>query len=154
MDCDGAACPRIQSGCPEFPEQGELCEPDLTTCFYANPLSSCESESCTCSGAFTCARVAEDGASCAGAPSPSCGSDAPRDCVSGIGDICACGSDNLWHCVCSCYTAGTECGVCPATYSPMLEGVGCTATGSACSFPDGHSCQCAADASGSHFRCT
>ncbi len=142
-------------GCPAFPDEDGSCDlPDGTSCFFGNAFSSCEAENCTCvAGQFSCKRVAQDGASCAGAPATSCGSDAPTDCAHGTGDICACGSDQLWHCVCSCYTAGNGCGACPATYSPMLDGVACDAIDNVCSFPGGHSCTCAADASGSHFRC-
>ena len=154
--CDNASCPRtIPPGCPTDPS-GE-CDPiSVTTCVYPNPLSSCESEICTCidPGELSCTQVGKDGTSCAGAPSQSCGSAAPPDCAHGPGEVCACGSDNVWHCICSCYDAMSGCGPCPATFSPMLEGVGCTATGNTCSFTDGHSCTCTADATGSHFHCT
>ncbi len=143
--------------CPQSPPDDGSCDlPDGNACFFQNGRSSCMSETCTChAGFFQCVDVASEGASCANAAVSSCGVGGVPDCdplITGLN--CACGADGRWDCVCSCYSASNGCGDCPATYSPLLEGVACDAIDNVCSFPGGHSCTCTADATGSHFHCS
>jgi hypothetical protein len=103
---------------------------------------------CRCQdGAWVCDDPgAYDGAACALSVGASCEREGPQGCSeSGQpgGAACTC-AEGIWTCSESCYMA------CPSVYADGLAGRACQGLAEACTYPDGHVCECEEGA----LRCT